>query len=399
MLAIDHVRLIDGTGRAPVEHATILIENGTFQEVGQGIPIPSGASIIDGTNLTAIPGLIDMHTHFGGSSSFDHPPAGSRHETYDYVEAREGFLRWGVTTVRTCGDQAPDILEFRDDVRKGKVISPRILSCGPFIQHPAGHPWATVYTKSPEIQETACIFADGRVPIERQVSNIALMGVNFIKVFYAHLNKMDYPNPVPRLTKEQLKRVVDSAHRNNLKCACHVDGPEEMMDAVEVGADYIEHMIGAGNEHTAFTDEMLLKIKASGAIVDPTMVSILRFDQTPGFISVWEELKKAVQQFYDAGIPLTVGCDSGIPFVPFGESLHDEMACFVEAGIPAGEVLRMATSGNAKALELASTIGSIAPGKAADLILLGSNPLENITNTRDIRLVMMNGHSVYDAMR
>lgn len=399
MYAIKNVRLIDGTGAAPVDGATIVVNNGVFQAVGTDAEIPAGASVIDGTGLTAIPGLIEMHTHFGGSSSFDHPPCGTRQETYDYVEAREGFLRWGVTTTRTCGDQATDMLGFRDDVNAGKVTAPRVVSCGPFIQDQNGHPWATVYSRSPVVGEKACVFADVRVPIERQVASIALMGADFIKVFYAHLNKMDYPNPVSRLTKNQLKRVVDSAHRNGLKCACHVDGPEEMMDAAEVGVDFIEHMIGAGNESTVFTAEMIQKVKDSGAVVDPTMISILRFDQTPGFKSVYEDLKVAVKQFYDAGIPLAVGCDSGIPFVPFGESLHDEMACMAECGIPAGDVIRMATSGNAQALGMGDTIGSIEPGKQADLVLLGSDPLASMENTKDIRLVMMNGRAVYDAMQ
>lgn len=398
MIAIKNVRLIDGTGAAASDHATVLINQGLFQAVGNDVEIPENASVIDGTGLTAIPGLIEMHTHFGGSSTFDYPPAGARHETYDYVNAREGFLRWGVTTVRTCGDQAADMLAFRDDVNAGKILAPRILSCGPFIQDADGHPWATVYSKSPVVGEKACVFADVPVPIEQQVAGIAQMDADFIKVFYAHLNKMDYPNSVPRLTKEQLRRVVDSAHRSGLKCACHVDGPEEMMDAAEVGVDFIEHMIGAGGESTVFAEEQLRKVKESGAIVDPTMISILRFDQTPGFVSVYEDLKKAVKQFYNAGIPLAVGCDSGIPFVPFGESLHDEMACLVEAGIPAGEVIHMATLGNAGALDLDSSMGSIEPGKLADLVLLGADPLADIANTKDIRLVLMNGRVVFDAM-
>ena len=398
MLAIKHVHLITGTDTAPVDDATILIENGKIKAAGKDIVVPESASIINGQGMTAMPALSDVHTHMGGSSSFDHSPCGKRIETYEYSESREGFLRWGVTTVRTCGDQAKEMLSYRDDVKSGKSVAPRIISCGPFIQDPNGHPWGTVYMKSPEVAENACMFADSGEAIEQQVDEIAHTGVDFIKVFYAHLNKMDYPNPVPRITKEQLGRIVDSAHRNGLKCACHVDGPEEMMDAAECGVDFIEHMIGAGNENTAFTDEMIQKVKDSGAFVDPTMISILRFDQTPGFVSVYDGLKKAVKQFYDAGIPLLVGCDSGIPFVPFGESVHDELACLVEAGIPASDVIRMATLGNAQALELDGSIGSIEPGKQADIVLLGSDPLEDIANTKDIRRVIMNGRTVFDAM-
>ena len=116
MIIIRNVRLIDGIGKEPVEKASIVIEDGKIREAGTDCRIPDGGIVIDGEDLTAIPGLIDMHTHFGGSYTFDRPPIGSRFETYDYAKAREGFLDWGVTTVRTCGDRADDILSYRDDV-------------------------------------------------------------------------------------------------------------------------------------------------------------------------------------------------------------------------------------------------------------------------------------------
>ena len=394
MLAIRNVTVADGTGTV----TTLLIENGTIVANGKDAAIPAEAGVIAGEGLYVLPGFIDAHTHMGGSSAFDHPPAGSRHETYGYIEAREGFLNWGVTAVRSCGDRSEDMLAFRADVRAGKERSPRLVCCGPFFQAENGHPWATVYMKSELLLKDAAVFVGQRVPGGRRVAAVGGMGVDFIKVFYAHLNKMDYPNPVPRLTKEQLKRVVDSAHRSGLKCAVHVDGPAEMMDAAEAGADFIEHMIGAGGTDTEFTDEMVQKVKDSGAVVDPTMISILRFDNTPGFPSVWEALKKAVKQFYDAGIPLAVGCDSGIPFVPFGESLHDEMACLNEAGIPAADILKMVSRTNARVLGLEDQLGSLEVGKKADIVLLGSDPVKDIHNTRDIRLVLLDGHVAVDRM-
>lgn len=388
MIAIKNAKTLDS------KITTILVDGGKIVANGAGTAIPDGASVIDAAGKYVIPGLIDAHTHMGGSSSFDHPACGNRHETYDYTEAREGFLKWGVTTVRTCGDQKEDILAFRDDVNAGKVLSPRIVSCGPFIQAPEGHPWATVYTRNEKVAKLACVFADEVVPIERQVAAIAQTGVDFIKVFYAHLNKMDIEHAVPRITRDQLQRIADSAHRNGLKCVCHVDGPEEMIDAAEAGVDCIEHMMGAGSTDPEYTDEQAAKIKASGAIVDPTMISILRFDQTPGFVSVWDKLKRSVKRFYDAGVPLAVGCDSGIPFCPFGETLHDEMACLAEAGIPNAAIMDMVSRTNARALCLEDRVGSLDVGMDADILLLGSSPLEDIRNTRDIRMVMLRGEIV-----
>jgi imidazolonepropionase-like amidohydrolase len=101
-------------------------------------------------------------------------------------------------------------------------------------------------------------------------------------------------------------------------------------------------------------------------------------------------VKKAVMKCYNAGIPMAVGCDAGIPFVPFGEAVHDEMACLNDVGIPPLEVITMATSGNAKLLGMDDHIGTIEPGKEADLIVLEKDPLEDIKNTKTIELVFLN---------
>lgn len=398
MLAIQNVRLIDGTGRDPIDKTNILIEDGIFIKIGTDVEIPENCSVIDGKGLTAIPGLIDMHTHFGGSPDMDGPDCGSRHETDDYANAREGFLRWGVTTVRSCGDYTEEILGFRDDVNAGKILSPRLKVCGPFFQHPEGHPWNTVYFKNEEMVETAVIFADEGASIEEQVGDVAAKGVDFIKAVYGHVNVAEYPNVAPRITEEQLKRIADSAHKNGLKCACHVDGPEEMAAAARAGADTIEHMVNTGNtDEIVYTEEGIAAVRESGAVVTPTLAATYHTQQI-FFKEVREAAREGVQRLYEAGVPLAVGCDSGIPFVPFGESLHEELENLVDIGIPAAEVLHMATLGNAAVLEMDNMIGSIEVGKEADLVLLGSDPLEDITGTRDIRLVMMKGRIVRNDM-
>ena len=102
MLAIRNATVADGSGAV----VTLLIDKGKIVASGTGLPIPEGAGVIAGEGLYVLPGFMDAHTHMGGSSAFDHPPAGSRHETYGYTEAREGFLNWGVPAVRSCGDRS-----------------------------------------------------------------------------------------------------------------------------------------------------------------------------------------------------------------------------------------------------------------------------------------------------
>ena len=396
MLAIRNVRLIDGSGRNPVNKTNILIHDGRFIEIGSEVAIPDDCYVIEGKGLTAVPGFIDIHTHFGGSPDPDCSVCGNRQDTCDYKSAREGFLHWGITTVRSCGDQTDDILGFRDNVNTGKLLSPRLKVCGPFFQHPEGHPWNTVYFKNEVMKETAVVFVDEGASIEEQVDAIAAKGVDFIKVIYGHVNVVEYPNTAPRITERHLKRVIDRAHRNGLKCACHVDGPQEMAAAAKAGADTIEHMVNVGNtEEIAYTREIIAAVKENGSVVTPTLVEVYH-NQQPFFKEVREQAREGVIRLYEAGVPLAVGCDSGIPFVPFGESLHKELEYLVDAGIPAAEVLRMATLGNARILGMDDMIGSIETGKEADLVLLGSDPLKDISGTKDIRMVIIKGQIVRD---
>lgn len=403
MLIFKNARLIDGTGTEPVPNTTIEVKNKIIHRI---INTPSdnlskAAIVIDLEGRTVIPGLSDAHTHFSGSSSFDRPGFGRRHETYDYVEARERFLDWGVTTVRTCGDIGPEILSYCEDTAQDSLCSPRVLPVGPWFQAADGHPAFTVGVQvglnDPETLHKAAIVLEADTDVEAEVERVCAMGVHEIKAFLGHIDKENYPIPVPHMTQEQLRRITTRAHQLGKRVICHVDDPSEMEQAVLAGADGIEHMLAVGAEHTEFTKELLDLLVARKTVVDPTMISILRWDhEVSNAEPVYPALQKAVQQFYTAGVRLAVGCDSGIPFVPFGESLHDEMKCLTEAGIPPLAVLRMATLGNAEIFHMADTIGSIEPGKQADLIVLDGDPLEDIENTKKICLVVKDGRIIRD---
>ena len=397
MFALKNAYLIDGTGKEPIPQCTILMEHGKFKEIGTDIPVPSGAMVMDLQGKTVIPGLIDAHVHISGSSRLDRPGMSHLVPSYDFAEMREGCLRWGVIAVRSCGHFMEETLAFRDGVNNGTIErSPRVCLSGPMFQSRGGHPCYTVFMSDPEVEQDACAVIDDDTQIEPIIRQSKEQGVDFTKIFYAHLNKMDYPNPVPRISKQKLKEIIDISHQYGLSVTVHVDCPAEMLDAVQYGADCIEHMIGAGELENKISDELIDLTKKSGAVVDPTMISIKRFDPMGSAPSIWDAVKEAVRKCYDAGIPMAVGCDAGIPFVPFGEAVHDEMACLNEAGIPPLEVITMATGGNARLLKMEDRIGTIEPGKDADLIVLGKDPLEDIRNTKTIQLVVSKGKIVTD---
>lgn len=399
MLAIKDVNLLDGKSQVPMKR-TVLVDGERIREVAENACIPTGASIIEGAGLYATPGFIDAHTHFGGSDSFDRKGASTRFETYDYAQAREQFLRWGVTCVRTCGDLCPDILDFRDDANAGKLVSPRIVAVGPFIQGIKGHPAYTVYMSDKRVIENATIELGNDDDVEGAVQTVADMGADWIKIFYAHANKMNFPgHDAPRMPYSVVERVVRKAHGLGLKVVCHVDGPEEIDDLVRAGVDTIEHLFNVGDEEDYASDEVVRHVSESGIPMDVTLVATYKHadlmkDTCP---DVTDKAKNLAKRLRKAGVHLMLGCDSGIPLVPFGESLHDEMSNFVEIGYSPVEAINLATAGNARGLGLDADLGSIEVGKYADIVLLACNPADDIAHTRDIRMVIKGGEIVYDA--
>ena len=400
MLVFLNAFLIDGAGGAPVPGTTVIVDGSIIKRVGQGLAVPEGAQIIDLKGKTLLPGFSDAHTHLGGSISLDRPGAVSRFASYDYAQHREAALRWGVTTLRSAGDFTPDVLEFRDDVNAGLFNSPRILACGRFFQAIGGHPLSTVYSDDLGIEENACVLVDESTDIDTEVGKLHELGVDWIKVIISDDNKFKYPDTkAPCLSDEQLRRISDAAHRRSLPVMAHVDDIGDLVRAVNTGADTIEHTINVATSDHEMTDDVLRLLTDKNVWVVPTLVATKIHDgSVPGASLAWPALLTAAARMIEAGVNIGVGCDSGIPFVPFGECVHTEMELLTQAGYSPLQAITAATGNNAKMLRMSHIFGTIAPDQAADLVILGSNPSEDIRNTKDIRMVLRNGAVVFDNM-
>ena len=400
MLVLNHAVLIDGAGGVPLPDATVVIDGGKIGAVGQNLPIPEHAQVIDLKGKTLLPGLIDAHSHLGGSARVDRPPHTGRFVSYDYAEHREAALAWGVTTLRSAGDFMPDIVQFRDEVNAGRHRSPRIVTAGRMIQAQGGHPGYSVLFEDPAIFQNELVFLTEESDPDAEVGKLAEAGVDWIKLVASGENVIRYPMRLPRLTTKQLTELTDAAHRRGLPVMVHVDNFDDMRNALTAGADTIEHTLNNATLGTRELPEDVLRMLTSRDVwVVPTMVATKHHDGSiPNAQPVFPALVKAVRAMRAAGVQLGVGCDSGIPFVSFGECEHEELELLCSAGMTPLEAITAATGKNAKLLRLEKELGRIASGCAADLLAVGGDPLTDIRATRDIRLVIRGGKIVEDRL-
>lgn len=400
MLALTHARVLFGAELTPRQDTTVLIDSGKIVSVGGRVPDDAGC-IINLRGKTVLPGLVDIHTHFAGSSSLEHLDPGRRVNTYDYTEAREGFLDWGVLTVRSCGDVCPDILEFRDGQRRGAgKPSPRLFAAGPWVQGTGAHPASTIYCDNPVILSDAAICVDDGSDLDAIVRSVKSRGADWLKLFYAG-SPFFFGEKTPAVMSEScLRRLVRAGHENGMPVMVHVDGASDMLAAAKAGADSIEHVLGVGCGDCDYTPELLELLAEKQIAVVPTMTVSKSFagGGNPAGDETYARIKALLPEMLRSGVKICAGCDSGIPFVPFGQSLHEELACLVDGGMTPRQALQSATSVNASVLGIGRETGTLDAGMDADLMITDGDPLEDISASRKICMVIKGGAVIRDRM-
>ena len=407
-------RLIDGYGGRPIENSVVLIDGERITAVGRigEVKIPEGADVISTEGMSVLPGLWDMHVHLMivGHADYDYwdktyPPL---FRSTIMPAAAKQLLLAGVTSARDLGAPLDDILAIRAGINQGKIPGPTLYVSGPFIQHEP-YPGTEAFrwgVKNPE---------DGRAKVRR----LAQAGVDVIKLI-----------DQDQMTMDEVRAVVDEAHKNHLPVVAHSHRAEEIRRGIQAGVDCFEHTgLGSAPEYPPDVFD-LMKGRANTLFWTPTIGPLLLYRETrddfperlddprwqeglpkevaadirrslahPESLSYfqnvparWPTLKRKFEQLRQSGVILLIGTDSGVPLNFHSDSTWREIDAWVNVfGVDPMDALRAATFWPAVAMKKDKDAGTVSPGKVADVIAVRGDVLKHVDLLQDVDLVIKRG--------
>jgi imidazolonepropionase-like amidohydrolase len=388
--------LIDVEAGTVLTNQIIVVRNGTIDAVGPTVAIPTGATVIDLSKMTVLPGLLDMHTHLIGPAGDPEPLNELRRtaaeEAFRSIPNSRLVLLAGFTTVRDVGTYRALVdVAMRDAIARGDIVGPRMFVAGAYITITGGAGAVTGF--APDVTLPWDLrYGEANSPweVRQKVRALAGQGVDFIKVLSTGAVLTHNSNAAAReFTLEELSAAVDEAHNFGLRVAAHAHNAAGIKAAVRAGVNSIEHGTGLDDEGIALMKEhgtYLVPTRETGACItsDPNEpADFLAHERKMTEVSA-QNFRRAVK----AGVKIAFGTD--ISVCPFGTNAK-EFALMVEAGMTPMQALQAATVGAADLLGQSKTIGSIQPGKHADIIAVRGNPLADITIMEQVRFVMKDG--------
>jgi len=404
LLALYNANLIDGNNDKVRPHTTVIINDSRIIDIIDNndtniIAKHSfyknhlNATLIDLSGKFIIPGLFDTHAHVAGvlENSFNQTTS---------EEMLRKLLAYGVTTIRNPGGPTEQDVELKENVGSGKITGPQVFTAGRLLNSPL-IPIPFVEKKVNSIED-----------LGEEIDNQAKAGVDFVKLYVG-------------LTPDLVEEAIKKAHSDGIKVIGHLY-LTSWTDAANMGIDFLTHGVpvnphllsasdreiferngGGGGPFDHFTwlklvdidsreiDEMINALVKNNVYVDPTLsIYEAMVKDNPKDQNLWPKILQLTKKMHDAGVKITSGTDIPNFGLVAGKSLHRELELLVDSGIPTSEVIRIATRNGAESLGILNNTGTIEKGKQADIIVLSSDPLKDIHNIKDIKMVIDNGKIV-----
>jgi imidazolonepropionase-like amidohydrolase len=393
-------RVIDGTGRPPIENAVVVVRSGRIEAIGPAgkVSIPAGAERLDVSGKTIIPGIINAHGHVGETRGLRSSPEYYSRE--NVLSQLRLYARYGITTVISLGGDQRAAVELRDEQQTPQLDRARLYIAGPVV--------------------TASTAEEAR----KKVKELASMKVDVVKI-----RVDDNLGSGQKMPPAIYQAVIEQAHREHMRVAAHMFYLEDARSLLASGVDFLAHSV----RDKEVDAELISALKSRDVCLCPTLVrevSTFVYERTPAFFSdpfflrdadsqILEQLKDAKRQeavrtsrtaqaykhalevasknlkaLEDAGVCIAFGTDTGPPARFQGYFEHLELELMAKAGLTPMEILVAATRDAARCFKLDDQLGTLEKGKWADLLVLRENPLSDITKTRTLESVWIAGNRV-----
>jgi imidazolonepropionase-like amidohydrolase len=375
-----------------LDNVTVLIEGDKISAVNSGTAA-ADARVIDLPNATLLPGLIDVHTHLTFDPTFGYQELGISVPKEALIGAKNAriTLEAGFTTVRNVGASGYTDVALRDAINEGMLPGPRILASGPALSITGGHCDQNLLPY--EWHARADGTADGIEHVQQKVREIIKYGADVIKICATGgvLSKGDDPR-ASQYTLEEMKAIVADAHRLGRKVAAHAHGAQGIAWASEAGVDSIEHGSYIDNAGIAL-------LKKNGTYLVPTQYlsdwmreNAVKIGLPPMYATKMKEVtsisRQNIKKAFDAGVKIAFGTDAAV--YPHGLNAH-EFAVYVQIGMTSLQAIQTATVNAADLLGWTDRVGSVEPGRFADIIAVNGDPLKDVTLLQNPVMVMKGG--------
>ena len=397
--AIRAGKLVDPDSGSVLADQIVLISGARIEKIGKGLEIPAGATIIDLSQMTVLPGLIDCHTHLADGVHDPEPVNRARklpaQLVLESVPNARAMLESGFTTVRDVGVyRALTDVALRDAINRGDIPGPRMFVAGAYLTITGGA--GAMTGLAPDVTlpwDLRYGIADSPWEVRRVVRQLAHDGADHIKLLSSGAVLTHSSNPNSReFTPEELHAAVDEASSFGLRVEAHAHSPEGIKNAIRAGVASVEHA-------TLIDDEGLALAKQHGTYLDMDIYDeeciqeegragtipkeFLEHDAQLGQIQR-DNFRKAVT----AGLKMSFGTDAGV--CAYGTSAR-QFAFMVKYGMTPMQAIQAATSNAADLLGHSNEFGSIKPGKYADIIAVAGDPLTDVRLLENVKFVMKDG--------
>ena len=402
-------RLIDGLANRPLEKGAVLIEGSDIRQVGAvgEVRAPEGAAVDEFSypEGTILPGLVDVHVHFNymgdGTHTDDVMKLPDELLLVRSLANARTHLQSGVTTIRECGSKHATTFSLREGVRQALAVGPRMLLCGNPVTITGGHMW-----------QMGAV-ADGVDGVRATVRRLIGDGADWIKVpATGGTTSTSFPLR-PSFTVEELKAIAEEAHKFGKLAGAHCGSTQGTINSLDAGIDMIIHSHFREADGTPkFREDVAERIGRQEAFVNPTLyvnVVILRRleekEEREGLTSEERAALDQMRRYWDArldhigrmasmGVKFAAGSDAGFGYYPLGQFAR-EFEALTQAGFSPMQAIMAGTREAANSIGLGRAVGTLEPGKVADVLIVNGDPSKDINDLSKVKAVFQCGHLVH----